>query len=50
LPTEIILSQILSELADRKILSAMPPVYTDGIIPSVYTGGVKFFLKIATVG
>jgi hypothetical protein len=32
----------------------MPPVYTDGIIPSVYTGGIadgeKFFLKIATAG
>jgi hypothetical protein len=32
----------------------IPPVYTDGIILSVYTGGiadgVKFFLKIATAG
>jgi hypothetical protein len=41
LPTEIIPSQILSE-------------FTDGIFPSVYTGGiadgVKFFLKIATAG
>jgi hypothetical protein len=23
----------------------MPPVYTDGIIPSVYTGGEKFFFE-----
>jgi hypothetical protein len=38
------------EFVDGKILSAIPPVYTDGIIPSVYTGGVKFFLKIATAG
>jgi hypothetical protein len=54
LPTKIISSQILSELADGKILSAMPLVYTDGIISSVYTGGiadgVKYFFKIATAG
>jgi hypothetical protein len=38
---------MLSELADGKISSAIPPVYTDGIISSEYTGGiadgVKFF-------
>jgi hypothetical protein len=54
LPTIIISSQILSELADGKILLAMPLVYTDGIISSVYTGGiadgVKYFFKIATAG
>jgi len=48
LPPEIIPSQILSVLANEKTPSAMPPVYTDGIILSVYTGGEKFFLKIAT--
>jgi hypothetical protein len=52
--TEIIPSQNLSGLADEKTLSAMSPVYTDGIIPSVYTGsitdGEKVFLKIATAG
>jgi hypothetical protein len=50
LPTEIIPSQILLVLADGKNLSAMLPVYTDGIILLVYTGGEKFFLKIATAG
>jgi hypothetical protein len=40
LPTEIIPSQILLEFVDGKILSAIPPVYTDRIIPSVYTGGI----------
>jgi hypothetical protein len=41
LPTEIIPSQNLSELTEGKTPSAMP---------LVYTGGEKFFLKIATVG
>jgi hypothetical protein len=50
LPTEIIASQHLSELPDGKTPSAMPLVYADRIIPSVYTGGEKCFLKIATAG
>jgi hypothetical protein len=45
MPTEIIPSQNLSKLPDGKTPSAMPPVYTDGIIPSVYTGGEKFFFE-----
>ena len=44
---EIIPSQNLSELTDGKHPSVIPPVYTDGIISSVYTGGItdgeKFF-------
>jgi hypothetical protein len=40
LPTEIIPSQHLSELPDGKTPSAMLPVYTDRIVPSVYTGGI----------
>jgi len=40
LPTEIIPSQNLWEFADGKNPTAMPPVYTDGIILSVYTGGI----------
>jgi len=54
LPTEIIPSQNLSVLADEKTPSGMLQVYTDRIIPSVYTGGIadgeNLFLKIATAG
>jgi hypothetical protein len=30
----------MSELADKKTSSTMPPVYTDGMILSVYTSGI----------